>query len=329
MATEEHVFKSHVADVEIPVVPLTNFVLETASSRGDAPALIDGKSGRTIKYSELEAGIYRAANGLAELGFKKGDVLAIHMPNVPEYALAFHGAALLGGTITTSNPLYGVREIAHQLKDANAKFLLTVGPFLEACTEAAAEAGVEKVFTLEGEDCFLRCANAEKPAEVDIDPLKDIVAIPYSSGTSGLPKGVMLSHHNIVSNLCQIGSGATGGFSLDITPDDVVLAVLPFFHIYGMVVILNSGLRVGCTCVTMPKFDPADFLGFIQTYKVTFAPIVPPLVLFLAKHPVVDKFDTSSLRVMFSGAAPLDASLAGAAAARLGAVVRQGYGMTE
>jgi acyl-CoA synthetase (AMP-forming)/AMP-acid ligase II len=161
------------------------------------------------------------------------------------------------------------------------------------------------------------------PPDVPINPREDLVALPYSSGTTGLPKGVMLTHHNLVANLVQ----ACGVLAQD--EHDTILGVLPFFHIYGMTVIMNLGLYHGVTIVTMPRFDLEQCLTICEKYRVTFANVVPPIVLALAKHPLVDRFDLSRLRIVFSGAAPLGESLALAASTRLKCAVIQGYGLTE
>jgi acyl-CoA synthetase (AMP-forming)/AMP-acid ligase II len=252
------------------------------------------------------------------------------MPNCPEYAIAFHAAATAGGRVTTSNPLYKPGELAHQFKDAHTKIVVTVPPFKDIVQAAAEEAGCVKQVCVMGEDSGKwlfadRGVRAESlPA---IDP-ESCIALPYSSGTTGLPKGTMLSHRNLVANVQQVVSNPH--HNLEMSSADTVLGLLPFFHIYGMIVIMAAALRVGATVVTMPKFEPEPFLTTLQQHKVTWGPLVPPLALFLAKHPVVDKFDLSHLRVIFSGAAPLDAATQRAVQARLpGVSVRQGYGMTE
>jgi acyl-CoA synthetase (AMP-forming)/AMP-acid ligase II len=159
---------------------------------------------------------------------------------------------------------------------------------------------------------------------VSIDPREDLVVLPYSSGTTGLSKGVMLTHHNLVANICQFT--ALG----NVTNDDRCIAVLPFFHIYGMVVIMAAGLRLGATIVTLPRFDLEQFLQVIEDQRITLAWLVPPIVLALAKHPAVDKYDLSSVRLIFSGAAPLGPELEQACRQRLGdCAVVQGYGLTE
>lgn len=321
------IFTSPDPAVAIPEVPLTPFLLEKAAARGDKPALVDGPSGRTLTYRGWAEAVRRTAAGLSQRGFGKGDVFGIYSPNLPEYAVAFHAVSLLGGTVTTVNPLYTAAELSQQLKDARARYLVTVGPCLDKARQAAAEAGVEEVFVFgeaEGATPFasLLAASGEPPA-VAIDPRQDVVVLPYSSGTTGLPKGVMLTHYNLVANILQTAC------ILDVAEDDVTLGVLPFFHIYGMVVIMNVGLHVGSTIVTMPRFDLEQFLETLQKYRVTFANVVPPIVLAMAKHPLVDKYDLGHLRMLFSGAAPLGEGVARAAGSRLGCSVFQGYGLTE
>jgi acyl-CoA synthetase (AMP-forming)/AMP-acid ligase II len=314
-------------DVEIPDLDLTAFVLEHAGDRAEKPALIDGPSGRTLTYGELAQRIRALAAGLAERGFGKGDVLAVYSPNLPEYAVVLHGVASSGGRCTTMNPLYTANEVAHQLEDSGARFLVTAGPMLEVAREAAERAGIEELFVIgegEGATPFAELFGdpAEAP-EVGIDPDSDLAVLPYSSGTTGLPKGVMLSHRNLVANMSQ------NQVAFEITENDTLIGVLPFFHIYGMVVIMNQGLRAGATIVTMPRFDLEQFLGLIQEHGVTRAYVVPPIALALAKHPAVDDFDLGTIETIMSGAAPLGGELAQAVAQRLDCTVIQGYGLTE
>jgi acyl-CoA synthetase (AMP-forming)/AMP-acid ligase II len=314
--------KSPLPDVEIPDSALVPYVLERAKELGDKPALIDGPSGRELSFAQLDDQVRRMAGALVAKDFGKGDTLALLSPNVPEYAVAFLATTMTGGTVTTINPVYNTEEIEYQLKDAGARFLVTIAPALEQAKKAADDTGVEEIFVI-GEDSFAELLKADPLEEqVAVDP-DDLAALPYSSGTTGYPKGVMLTHRNLVSNLAQV-EGA-----MPLKPDDVVVGVLPFFHIYGMQVILNLALRAGTTIVTMPRFDLEGFLRIIQDHKVTRAYVVPPIALALAKHPLIDQFDLSSLKLVFSGAAPLGAELEEATAARLGCRVCQGYGMTE
>ena len=317
-------------DVAIPDVSITEYVLRHAARLADKPALIDGPSGRTLTYAQLADGVRRVAAGLHRRGFRKGDVFAIYSPNLPEYGVAMMGVAALGGITTTANPLYTADELAKQLADCRARFLVTVPPFLDKAAEAAKKAGVEEVYVFgstEGARPFAELLQAgDAPPAVRMDPAQDLVVLPYSSGTTGLPKGVMLTHRNLVANLCQCeGMQNFDGFG----ERDVVMAVLPFFHIYGMVVIMMLGLAGGGTIVSMPRFDLAEFLGLVQKYKATVLPLVPPIVLGLVKHPMVAQFDLSSVRLVFSGAAPLGEDMARELSGKLGCPVVQGYGMTE
>jgi acyl-CoA synthetase (AMP-forming)/AMP-acid ligase II len=324
------IIKSSSPAVTIPEMPITRYVLRHADRLGDKPAIIDGPSGRTLTYRQLAESVSRAATGLARRGFRQGDVLAIYSPNLPEYAVVFNAVASLGGINTTVNPLYTADELAKQLEDSGARFLVTIPPFLDKAREAATKAGIEEIFvfgTAEGARPFAELLQAPPtPPAVTIDPRRDVVVLPYSSGTTGLPKGVMLTHYNLVANLRQCeGMQGFDGFA----EQDVVIAALPFFHIYGMVVIMKFALAQGGTLVTMPRFDLTEFLGFIQKYRVSILPIVPPIVLGLVKHPAVAQFDLSSVRLVFSGAAPLGEETARQLAKKLGCPVVQGYGMTE
>jgi len=325
------IFRGPFPQVDIPELPVTTFVLQRAKQRGDKPALIDGPSGRTIKYSELADRISRVAASLWKRGFKKGEVFGILSPNLPEYAIAFHAVASLGGIVSPINPLYTDQEIAHQLKDAGARFLVTMPQCLEKAASAARGTNVEELFVFDepgdevnGATRFSSLLESDgKYPEVAINPVEDLVALPYSSGTTGLAKGVMLTHYNLVANMRQMEG-------LDyFTENDTLICVLPLFHIYGLVVVLNMGLSQGSTIVTVPRFELELFLKLVQDHGVTLAHLVPPIVLLLSKSPIVDNYDLSKLQTIFSGAAPLGEHLTRACMDRLGCDVRQGYGMTE
>jgi acyl-CoA synthetase (AMP-forming)/AMP-acid ligase II len=321
------IYRSPHPDVEIPDIPLTPFVLCRAEELAGKPAFIDGPTGRALTYGELAAQIRALAAGLAARGFGPDDVFALYLPNVPEYAVAFHGVALAGGTVTTVNPLYTAGELATQLRASGARYLLTIGAFLEAAQHAASLTEVEEVFVLgeaEGATPFASLLDPTgSPPAVSVDPGQDVVALPCSSGTTGLCKSVMLTHRNLVANVVQSEAAHP------VTGEDRLMGVLPFFHIYGQTVIMNMGLHLGATTVTMPRFDLEQFLGIIQDHRLTFAHLVPPIVLALAKHPLVDQYDLSSLKAVLSGAAPLGAQLEAAFQARTGIGIIQGYGMTE
>jgi acyl-CoA synthetase (AMP-forming)/AMP-acid ligase II len=305
-------------------------VLRHAERLGGKPALIDGPTGRALTYRQLAEGVARAATGLQRRGFGKGDVLAIYCPNVPEYATVFLAVASIGGVNTTINPLYVVDELVTQLRDSGARLLVTVPAFLDKARAAASKSGVQEIIVLgagEGATPFERLLESPPaPSPPAIDPRQDLVVLPYSSGTTGFPKGVMLTHFNLVANLAQ----CEGAEHFDACKEgDTTIAVLPFFHIYGMVICMLLALAGGGTVVTMPRFDLQGFLTLLAKHRVTIAPLVPPIVLGLAKHPALGEYDLSSLRLVFSGAAPLGEELARSLSARLGCPVVQGYGMTE
>jgi acyl-CoA synthetase (AMP-forming)/AMP-acid ligase II len=325
------IIRSQFADVEIPNVPITEFVLAQAEQRGDKLAIVDGPSGRGLTYAQLVDAVRRVAAGLAAIGLNKGDVLAIYSPNLPEYAVAFHAVASLGGTVTTVNPLYTTRELTQQLSDCNARFLLTVPPLIDNARAAAERVPSVREVLVFGEAAgatpfaSLLTHGAQPPA-VSIDPFNDLVALPYSSGTTGLPKGVMLSHHNLVAELSTAAARTDIAFPDD---HDTLLAFLPFFHIYGIVIFLNYGLWSGATIVSTPRFDFEQFLDMLQRYGVTYLHLVPPVVVAMAKSPLVDKYDLSKVKWALSAAAPLGGPAAEAFTARLGTQLFQAYGMTE
>jgi len=320
------IHRSPLPDVDIPDVPVTEYVLKEAARVPDRPAIIDGPTGRSYTYAQLSGAIHAFAGGLQARGLGPGDTIALMSPNIPEFAIVFHGAAVAGVAVSTINPTYTAEEVAFQLRDSGSVLLITIAMFAETAIEAAREAGVDDIFIIgdppEGLAPFTSLMGAPM-AQVEVDPGEQIVVLPYSSGTTGFPKGVMLTHRNLVANLVQVED------ALEVEDGEVVLAVLPFFHIYGMQVLMNFFLSRGATIVTVPRFDLEQSLGIIQEHRITRLFAVPPIVLALAKHPLVDQHDLSSLKQVFSGAAPLGAELAQEAAARIDCEVVQGYGMTE
>ena len=321
------IYRSSTPPVEIPDVTLPEFVLRDAAARGDKPALIEVTSGRTLTFAQVDAMSRAVGAGLQARGLEPGQSVGIFAPNIPEYAPAFLGIGLAGGVATTVNGLYTSDELRNQLRTARARFLITLGPMLDRALPAAEAAGIEEVFTFDGAEGTTAFAGLlGDPVGLripEIDPATALAAMPYSSGTTGFPKGVMLTHRNLVANLVQSQAHFV------VREDDVLAGVLPFFHIYGQTCVMDLALLCGATVVTMPRFDLAQFLQMIQDRRVTIAHIVPPIAVALAKHPLVDDYDLSSLRLVNSGAAPLDGELETAYAARLGTRCQQGYGMTE
>ncbi|MCF3148386.1 4-coumarate--CoA ligase family protein [Streptomyces platensis] len=324
-----HVFRSEYADVAPVELPIHEAVLGRAAEYGDRPALIDGLDGTTLGYERLAHFSRRLAAALAASGVRKGEVLALHSPNSVLFPVVFYAATRCGAAVTTVHPLATEGEFAKQLADSGARRIVTVSELLDTARAAAAQAGgIAEILVCdraEGhrsvQDLF-SCTDPEPT--VALDPAHDLAALPYSSGTTGSPKGVMLTHRSIATNLAQLAPLVSNG------PDDRVLAVLPFFHIYGLTALMNAPLRNGATVVVLPRFDLRQFLAAIEQHRITAVYVAPPIVLTLAKHPLVADYDLSSLRYLVSAAAPLDAELAAACSQRLGLPpVLQAYGMTE
>lgn len=322
--------RSTYPDVEIPNASIYDYLFrDLAEADLDRVAIIDGASGTETTYRQLVGQIDLFAGALAARGLGVGDTIGVLCPNVPAFATVFHGILRAGATATTINALYTAGEIENQLRDAGAKWLVTVSPLLGGAVEAARVLGIpdEQVIVLDGAEGHpsLRDLLSEGHAAPDVqfDPATHLAVLPYSSGTTGRPKGVMLTHRNLVANVAQARA------VLSVTAEDRVLAVLPFFHIYGMTVLLNFALLQRAGLVTMPRFELPEFLRIIAEHRTSWVFVAPPIAVALAKHPLVDQYDLSPVRVVFSGAAPLDGALAAAVAARLDCEVVQGYGMTE
>jgi 4-coumarate--CoA ligase len=324
------VFRSHYPDVDIKDDSIYDYLFTgLTDAQLDRLALIDGTSGAETTYRALIAQIDGVAGALAARGVGLDTVVALLCPNVPAFASVFHGILRAGATVTTINSLATAEDIEKQLKDSKATWFFTVSPLLAGAKTATTAVGIadDHLIVLDGADghSSLRDLLAEgaTPPSVTFDPATHLAVLPYSSGTTGVPKGVMLSHRNLVANVEQSRQMIT------IEPDDRVLAFLPFFHIYGMTVLLNLAIKEHATLVTMPKFDFVEFLRIMQDHRCTYVFIAPPVAVGLAKHPLVEQYDISSVRMIFSGAAPLDGALAQAVADRLGCQLKQGYGMTE
>jgi acyl-CoA synthetase (AMP-forming)/AMP-acid ligase II len=322
-------FRSEYADIQPVDLPIHDAVLGHAADHGDTPALIDGTDGTTLTYAQLDLFHRRLAAALTEAGLRKGDVLALHSPNTIAYPTAFYAATRAGATVTTAHPLATADELAKQLTDSGARWIITVSPLLDTARAAAERAGgIREILVCDSAPGHrslvdLLATTAPEPV-VAIDPVSDLAVLPYSSGTTGVPKGVMLTHRSIATNLAQLEP------VMPAAPGDRVLAVLPFFHIYGLTALMNAPLRRGATVVVLPRFDLEAYLAAIEKHRITHLYVAPPIVLALAKHPAAERYDLSSVRHVLSAAAPLDARLAAACSARLDLPpVVQGYGMTE
>jgi acyl-CoA synthetase (AMP-forming)/AMP-acid ligase II len=271
--------------------------------------------------------------------------LALYTPNCIDTPSITWGVHWAGGIVSPANPGYTVDELAHQLKDSGAKAIVTQLPQLDMAIEAAKNVGIPQ-------DRICLIGDARDPAgrvkhftsvrnisgtqryrRVKVDnPATDLAFLVYSSGTTGLPKGVMLSHRNIVANVLQVtvAEAPLSWKPTSTTPDgDAILAFLPFFHIYGLTCLIHQSMYRGFKCVVLPKFDIEAWCQVVQDEKITMSYVVPPVVLLLTKHPVVDKYDLSSLRMLNSGAAPLTKDLVDATYNRIKVPIKQGYGLSE
>ena len=324
------IHSSPLPNVDIPNITITAHVLQHAKKLADRVAIRDAGEGSSYTYAELDKAIHSLAGGLQKRGIAPGTVVGLMAPNIPEYAIVFHGVAVAGAAVTTINPTYGAGEVGHQLNDAGATLLFTIPMFLEVALEAVKGTKVTEVVVM-GETAAGAAASvigiadvfAEPISQVPVDPKTHTVVLPYSSGTTGLPKGVMLSHRNLVANIeqCQ--------HAILYKDKEVALAALPFFHIYGMQVLMNGLIANGVQTITMPRFDMVEALQAVQEHGITRFFAVPPIIIGLASAPIVDDYDLSSIIQVFSGAAPLGAELADQASKRLGCEVVQGFGMTE
>ena len=296
----------------------------------------DALDGRELRFDRVRASATRAARTLRALGTKR---VLLFIPNCPEYAVIMLGALSSNVVVSTANPAYTPRELTHQVADSHSDLLLTIPQFREAALEAAANAGLDAARVLclgdAGTEGFAIVGDDSGEVEPDFagvevpDFKRDIAVLPYSSGTTGLPKGVMLSHYNLVANVAQLALDPEHAVRVLVDGTTTMVCTLPLFHIYAMVVAMFLPLAVGAKVVVMPRFDPEVFLRTIEAEKATMVPVVPPIMLFLAKHPLVDDFDLSTLKVIYSAAAPLDPQTQSDVQDRLGVAAVQVYGMTE
>ena len=306
-------------DVAITDQTITERVFAGLINRPNEVVLTDGPSGQSMTAAAFMERVKRLAGGLTAAGLGAGKTVALMAPNIPEFCVIFHGVAWAGGTITTLNPTYTGPEVTHQLDDAGADILITVPDFLEMAAAGAGNRDVIVIGTPQYDALFGEPLTAQVPVDVNVHTM----VLPYSSGTTGLPKGVMLSHRNLVVNVDQSIVAA------DFQRGEVTAAFLPLFHIYGMTVLMNVHLAGGGALVTMPRFDLPMFLQISQDHKARRMWVVPPVAIALAKHPLVDNYDLSALDQVFIAAAPSGAELTDAVSARLGCTVLQGFGMTE
>ncbi len=308
-----------------------DLVLESCRRFPAKTAIVDASCNRRISYAEYGETVESLARGFIAAGLKPGEVVAIFLANCWEFCAAYHASTLAGAIATLLNPTYREREARYQLENSGASFLIADGCSLNGInlsrlpnlrrvyTTRQAAAGTEPFASL------LHPVTANFPAP-DKSSDQTLAALPYSSGTTGLPKGVMLSHHNLVANVFQfIGPNAT-----PLCPDDIALCFLPLYHIYGLNVMLNPVLALGATLVLVPRFHPQQVLALLTQENITMLPTVPPALLAMCQAAEAGEFPKEHrVRWVKSGAAPLAPELARRFTSLTGILVCQGYGMTE
>ena len=307
---------------------------ETAAASPDRPAVV--YAGGQLTYAELDTLSSRLAAGLESAGIGPGDLVGLQLPNIPQFLIAYFGILKAGAVVVPLNVMLKGHEIAFHLSDSGVKLLITWEGILADAVKGAEAAGVSAVYAVG------HAAQDAGPADpVSVLPFEHLLAVPadgyllarraltdtavvvYTSGTTGRPKGAMLTHIQLYMN------ADIPGRLFSVRPDDVVITVLPLFHVFGLSSILNVCVRFGCTMSLIPRFDPSAVLTAIQRDKATIFEGVPTMFIALLEHPELDNYDVSSLRVAISGGASIPAPVLDAFEKRFGVLILEGYGMTE
>ncbi|KAJ9657044.1 hypothetical protein H2198_004536 [Neophaeococcomyces mojaviensis] len=333
--------KSSFPDVHIPDVDMWAFMFMQKRSFPDSQVIYRSATNpsRAYTFAEVKSLATGFGEGLQNLwDWQKGDVLNIYAPNDVDVGPIIYGVFFAGGIVSPANPGYGPDELAFQLENSGSKAIVTTKAFLPSALQAAEKAGIAKDRILlcgeERDEGHLvkhwtnirKTSGALRYRRRKLHPDNDLAFLVYSSGTTGLPKGVMLSHKNVIADLCLI-QGAVGKWYEG--GKDKILGVLPFFHIYGLTGLVHQPLHRGIELVVMPAFDLKLFLKTIQNQKITFVYVAPPVIVRLARDKMVEEYDLSSVKMITSGAAPLTQELVDAVHKRLNIRVNQAYGLSE
>ncbi|CAO2168561.1 unnamed protein product [Urochloa humidicola] len=337
----EIIFRSKLPDIAITnTLPLHRYCFERLPEVSSRPCLIDGATGAALTYGEVDRLTRRLAAALRRppLGLRRGAVVMNLMLNSAEFVLCFFAASRVDAAVTTANPMSTPHEIANQINASGATLVFTESMAADKLPDNANLTVVLIDARRDGflhfwDDVMASVPDAELPSSGDdndeeFDP-DDVVALPYSSGTTGLPKGVMLTHRSLSTSVAQQVDGDNPNIGFH--SGDVILCSLPMFHVYSLNTIMMCGLRVGAAIVVMRRFDLAAMMALVERHRITIAPLVPPVVVAVAKSDeAVAAHDLSSVRMVLSGAAPMGKDIEDAFMAKLpGAVLGQGYGMTE
>ncbi|MGA5302508.1 long-chain-fatty-acid--CoA ligase [Nucisporomicrobium flavum] len=299
---------------------------ESATRRPTAPALT--YEGAAVTYAELDRRSDAVAAALRERGIRPGDRVALQLPNIPEFPVAYYGILKAGAVVVPLNVLLKAREVAYQIADSGTRLLITWAGAAEEAAKAAADCGLTAVHVAGlADDPARSFAALQKPVSAPL-PLHgtepgDTAAIVYTSGTTGRPKGAELTHFQLYMN------ADIPGRLFQLNPDDVILTVLPLFHVYGMSSAMNLGIRFGACLSLVPRFEAGRVLAAIERDGATIFDGVPTMFGALLAHPELDRYDTSTLRVCVSGGDSIPARVLDAFEARFGVPILEGYGMTE
>jgi len=331
LGTDSRIINCDIPDIAIPDLNFSQMCWSRVEQYKDNVALVDAVSGRSFTFSEARSLAKSFGSGLLRLGGQLGDVVAIVLPNIPEYPIIFMGASEAGFVLTTLNPTYTAGEIRGQLVNSEAKFVVTIPQMVPKVKEAIE--GLDVKIILAGDTSDSSCSSLEDllKDQLGLTPSSqpnqtDIAVMPYSSGTTGVPKGVMLTHRNLVANMAQLALPELEFME----QEEVTVCVLPIFHIFAMNVTMSNILWNGGKMVTVPMFEPNMFLKTLLDYRPTFLHLAPPLVGFLASHPAVTPEHLASVHTIFVGAAPAGPALINKFHSKAPNVrFREGFGMTE
>lgn len=338
--------------IEYPVVPLYGLLEESAEKHPNATAIIFQDS--KISYNHLNDLVDRFATAVQALGVEKGDRVALFLPNIPQFVLSYFGALKAGAIVTAVSPLYKERELEHQLKDSGSETLVVLDLLYPLVKNIRDRTSLKRIIvtgikeylptvkrvlgSLLGKVPSLKVArepgihffqeliksHTPRPSEVQIDPKEDLALLQYTGGTTGIPKGAMLTHYNLVCNayMCNAWLRAEEGKETHVN-------VLPLFHIYGMTVTMNSAISSAGTMILIPRFDPVEVLSVIQKHRATIFCGVPTLYAILINHPEISNFDCSSVKFCISGASPLPPEVQRKFMELTKGTLVEGYGLTE
>lgn len=354
-----------------PDLPVQAILENTARRVPDRIGMIF--SGLELTFGEMLELSKRFSAALIQLGVKKGDRVAIHLPNSPQFAIAYYGLLRAGAVFTPLSPLLSPREAQHQLSDSGAETLLSLDLLFPTIRPILGDTKVQRIITTSLADCFsainaplkpigkipvpdtldmasLLAENRGEAPQVPIDPREDLAHLAYTGGTTGLPKAVMLTHFNVVSNVLQVSHWFSGsepvweGGVLSSRPphgadesvtsttqadQETALVVVPWFHAMGVVGYLNNQVYSGNTMVVFPRFDATEYLKAVWKYRATMLGGAPQLYIPLVNHPDFSKIDLSSIKVAASCAAPLARSVLDRMMQSFSGVVAEGYGLSE